>query len=84
MTTLLRESSFSQDAPVNSVKRMAVAVPVGHVSNFATEDSHEEWQSRIRGMQQLVCELLVKNQQLRWALMEMKELESMSNTDEQQ
>jgi hypothetical protein len=32
----------------------------------------------------MVCELLVKNQQLRWALMEMKELKSMSNTDEQQ
>jgi hypothetical protein len=84
MTTLLPESSFSQDAPVNSVKPMAVAVPVRHVSKVATEDSHEEWQSRIRGMQQLVCELLVKNQQLRWALMEMKELKSMSNTDEQQ
>jgi hypothetical protein len=52
MTTLQLESSFSQDALVNSVKRMAVAVPVGHVSHFATEDSHEDWQSRIRGMQQ--------------------------------
>ena len=83
MTTLLPESSFSQDAPVNSAKPMAVAAPVGH-STFATEDSHEEWQSRIRSMQQLICELLVKNQQLRWALMEMKALESMSNTDEQQ
>jgi hypothetical protein len=84
MTTLLPESSFSQDAPVNSVKPMAVAVPGGHVSNFVTEDSHEEWQSRIRSMQQLICELLVKNQQLRWALMEMKALKSTSNTDEQQ
>jgi hypothetical protein len=84
MTTLLPESSFSQDAPVNSVKRMAVAVPVGRVPNFATEDSHEEWRSRIRSMQQLICELLVKNQQLRWTLMEMKEFKSMSNTREQQ
>jgi signal transduction histidine kinase len=31
-------------------------------------------QSRLRGPQQWICELLIKNQQLRWALMEMKEL----------
>jgi hypothetical protein len=84
MTTLPPGIPLSQDAPVNSVKPTAAAVPVGRGSNLATEDSQEEWQSRLRSMQQLICELLVKNQQLRWALMEMKELKSMSNTKEQQ
>jgi hypothetical protein len=84
MTTLPSGIPVSQDAPLNPVKRTAAAVPVSRVSNLATEDSHEEWQSRFRSLQQLICELLIKNQQLRWALMEMKELKSMSNTKEQQ
>jgi hypothetical protein len=75
MTTLLSESSFSQDAPVNAGRRAAAVVPVGRVSNSATGDSHEEWQSRLRSLQQLICELLVKNQRLRWALMEIEELD---------
>jgi hypothetical protein len=65
MTTLPPGIPFSQDAPVNSVKRTVIAVPVGRVSNLATEDSHEEWQSRLRSLQQWICELLIKNQQLR-------------------
>jgi len=84
MTTLPPGIAFSQDASVTSVKRTAVAVPVDRVSNLATEDSREEWQTRLPGLQQWICELLIKNQQLRWALMEMKELESMLNTKEQQ
>jgi hypothetical protein len=72
MTTLPPGIPFSQDAPVNLVKRTVAAVPVGRVSTLAMEDSHEEWQSRLRSPQQLICELLIKNQQLRWALTEMK------------
>jgi hypothetical protein len=79
MTTLLPGNSFPQHAPVNSVTGMAIAVPVDRVVDFATEDSHEEWQSQLRSLQQLICELLVKNQQLRWALMEMKELDLRDN-----
>jgi hypothetical protein len=75
MTTLLSESSFSKDAPVNSMTHMPPAVPVGRVVGFATEDSHEEWQNQLRRLHELICELLVENQKLRWALMEMKTLE---------
>jgi len=32
----------------------------------------EEWQARLQGLQEWICELLIKNQQLRMALMEMK------------
>jgi hypothetical protein len=75
MTTLPPGIPFSQDARVNSVKRTAVAFPVDRVSNLAREDSPEEWQSWLLSLQQRICELLIKNQQLRWALMEMKKLE---------
>jgi hypothetical protein len=84
MSTLPSGTPFSQDPPINSVTRAAVTVPLGGVSHAATEDSQEEWQSRLRSLEQWVCELLVKNQQLRWALMEMKGRQSMANTKEQQ
>jgi hypothetical protein len=74
MTTLPPGIPFSQDTPVNSENRIVAAVPVGGVSHRATEDSPEEWQSRLRSLQRWICELLIKNQQLRWALMEMKDL----------
>lgn len=88
MTTLPSGIPFFQDAPVKSVKHTVVIVPIGHVSNLVAEgstkkleigmfnpsyDSPEEWQSRLRSLQQWICELLIKNQQLRLALIEMKE-----------
>jgi hypothetical protein len=63
MTTLPPGISFSQDAPVNSLKHTAVVFPVDRVSNLAKEDSPEEWQSRVRSLRQRICELLIKNQQ---------------------
>ena len=75
MTILLPESSFSQDASINSMKHNATAVPLGRASNLAAEASHDDWERQVQGLRQLICELLVKNQQLRWALMEMKEHE---------
>jgi hypothetical protein len=75
MTTLLPESSFSQNAPVHSVKHSADAVPLGRVSNLAAEALHDDWEHQVQSLLQLIRELLVKNQQLRWALMEIKEHE---------
>jgi hypothetical protein len=75
MATLLPESSFSQNAPINSVMRNAAAVPVGRVSNLAAEALHNDWERQVQSLRQLICELLVKNQQLRWELMEIKEHE---------
>ena len=72
MTTLLPESSFSQNAPINSMKHNATAVPLGRVSSLAAETLHADWERQVQSLRQLICELLVKNQQLRWALMEMK------------
>jgi hypothetical protein len=75
MTTLLPESSFSQDSSINSMKHNAAAVPLGRVSNLAADVSHDDWERQVKTLGQLICDLLVKNQQLRWALMEMKEHE---------
>jgi hypothetical protein len=80
MTTLPSGIPFSQDARVSSAERATVTVPVDRVRNPAVEDSQEEWQTRLRSLEQWICELLIKNQQLRWALMEMEQLKSMSNT----
>jgi hypothetical protein len=79
MTTLPPGIPFSQDALANSAKRATVTVTVDRVRNPAAEDSQEEWQTRLRSLEQWICELLIKNQQLRWALMEMEQLKSMSN-----
>jgi hypothetical protein len=75
MTTLLPESSLSQDALVNSMKHIPAAVPLGRVSNLAAEALHDDWERLVQSLRQLICELLVKNQQLRWALTEMREHE---------
>jgi hypothetical protein len=80
MTTLPPGIPFSQDAPVNSATRATVTVLVDRVRNPAAEDSQEEWQTQLRSLEQWICELLIKNQQLRWALMEMEQLKLTSNT----
>jgi hypothetical protein len=75
MTTSPAQIPFSRDKPVTSVKRIEAAIPVDLFSPLGTEDSLEEWQSQLRGLQQWLCELLIANQQLRWALKDMKQLE---------
>lgn len=42
----------------------------GYPSELSIEDLHEEWQCRLRSLQEWICQLLIKNQQLRMALME--------------
>ena len=76
MTTSPAEIPFLRDTPVNLVERIEVAIPVDRFSTLGTKDSLEEWQSQLRGLQQWLCELLIVNQQLRWALKDMKQVES--------
>jgi len=52
----------SVDSPVS-----AVAPP-----EWTMEGLPEEWQVRFRSLREWICQLLIKNQQLRMALMEMK------------
>jgi hypothetical protein len=70
MTILRPEIPFLQDAPANSVKGTEVAVPVDRVSNLCTGRF-----TRSVAEPQCICELLIKNQQLRCALVETKERE---------
>ncbi len=43
----------------------------GHLPDQPEELSQEAWQDRLRGLQGLICELLLKNQRLRMALLGM-------------
>ncbi len=45
-------------------------VITGYPSELSMEDLHDEWQCRLRSLQEWICQLLIKNQQLRMALME--------------
>jgi hypothetical protein len=47
----------------------------GTLSELLATGQHEDWQTSFRGLQQWICELLIKNQQLRMALMDMKSRE---------
>lgn len=42
------------------------------IPDMRMDNPRQEWQDQLTSLQQWVCELLIKNQQLRMALMEMK------------
>jgi len=44
----------------------------GSQFNPTSEESHQAWQFRLGNLQECICELLIKNQQLRMALKELK------------
>jgi hypothetical protein len=67
MNIQLCGESFLQADPLLSISR---PVNSGYSSEMSIEDLHEEWQPRLRSMQEWICQLLIKNQQLRMALME--------------
>jgi hypothetical protein len=52
----------------------SVGSPVSVVAppEWTMEGLPEEWQVRFRSLREWICQLLIKNQQLRMALMEMK------------
>ena len=53
---------------------VSVGSPVSVVAlpEWTMEGLPEEWQVRFRSLREWICQLLIKNQQLRMALMEMK------------
>jgi hypothetical protein len=44
----------------------------GSLTEFPVEALQEDWQIRLRRLEERICELLIKNHQLRMALMEAK------------
>jgi hypothetical protein len=67
MNIQLSGESCLQADPLLSISRPVIA---GYSAEMSIEDLHEEWQTRLRSMQEWICQLLIKNQQLRMALME--------------
>lgn len=63
-----------QDVPVTSSHSIVAAQHLIRASGIevkreqASEKGEEEWQERLRALQDCICELLVKNEQLRTAL----------------
>ena len=57
--------------------RAPMSPPAGVPTDSATDDVREEVQIRLLNLQQWICELLIKNQQLRMALMEAESREQL-------
>ena len=69
MTAPPRREPFAQ---IESSDLMQRAATTDFLPELLAGGLPDEWQMRLRSLQQWVCELLIKNQQLRMALMEMK------------
>ncbi len=72
MTIPPREELLPQAPPIAAMRRAVMTASDGFLSELMIEDPQEEWQVRLRSLQEWICELLIKNQQLRIALMETK------------
>ena len=70
MTSSLCEIPFSQADAIASIG--CRVTNGGFVSEAPIADPQEDWEIRLRSLQNWICELLIKNQQLRMALMEAK------------
>jgi len=71
MTARFREEPFLQASAIPPTSSSVIAASVDYLSN-PLEDPQGHWNIRMQNLQDCVCELLIKNQQLRMALMEMK------------
>lgn len=72
MTALLWEDKFSQADAIVSIKRRMITDSAAFLKDAPIADPQEEWETRLRTLQEWICELLIKNQQLRMELLEMK------------
>jgi len=67
MNIQLNGERFLQGEPLLSISGPLMT---SYPAETSIEVLHEEWQNRLRSLQDWVCQLLIKNQQLRMALME--------------
>ena len=70
MTSSLLEVPFLQADNIALMRCQVSNASAGFVSEAPLGDP-EDWETRLRSLQDWICELLIKNQQLRMALMEM-------------
>jgi hypothetical protein len=72
MTSATREGPLPRTGRIAPVQCALVATSAGSSSESGKESARDEWQRQSQSLQQLICELLIRNQQLRMTLMEMK------------
>ncbi len=70
MTAMQGERPLSHAAPIVPMPRARVTASAGSRVELPIEEVQQEWQTRLLGLQELICELLIKNQRLRVALLE--------------
>jgi hypothetical protein len=65
-----RQESFAAMLPVadSPVQPLTGAVEAGPQDDLSGQIREEEWQRRLRSLQEWIAELLIRNQQLRMAL----------------
>jgi hypothetical protein len=56
-------------------KETAITDSIDSLPDRFVDSIHEGWQANLASLQEWICELLIKNQQLRMTLMEMKTTE---------
>jgi hypothetical protein len=61
---------------LRAIASVGSPVFVDSAAEWTMEDLPEEWRIRFHSLQDRICELLIKNQQLRMALIEIKARES--------
>jgi len=69
MTAELFERTLSQADHALAIPGVAITA---YPPEMSIDDLREEWQIRLQSLQDWICELLIKNQQLRIALVEAK------------
>jgi hypothetical protein len=72
MSTPPQGEPFSQAGSIAPSRRTGVEDSTDPLLGLSGEVLPERWRTRLQGLQDWICELLIKNQQLRVALMEMK------------
>jgi hypothetical protein len=73
MISLLSEETVrrTQETSTSSAQRPAVSSSLDRVSILRLQSMEQEHQLRMSSLQQYICELLLRNQQLRMALLEL-------------
>jgi len=63
---------MSSAEPIASLQATGRTSGAGSQLNPTLEESHQAWQLQLGNLQECICELLIKKQQLRMALRELK------------
>jgi hypothetical protein len=63
-----QESTQSPHTNFEPAWGLTTASVAGRQQETVDKGQEKEWEAHLRNLQQLICELLIKNQQLRWLL----------------